>query len=334
MGNLKYYIARRIITFIPTLIGLTLLTFFISMVIPSNPARLWAGGVKASPEVIAGLKKRYHLDEPIHVRYYYYIVSLFHGDLGVSPVTHRPIIEDLATYFPATFELALVSEFLIIAIGVPLGIISAFKRNSVVDHVVRIFALAGVSMPVFWFGLLLQWIFYYYLGWFPGSSRGIRPAMTITNMYLIDSIICGNWNAFIDNLKHIILPAFTLSFTSIGVIARITRSSVIEVMGSDFVGFLKVKGVVKKYMVKHIIKNSLVPVVTVLGLQFGGLLGGAVITETIFAWPGIGRYAVQGVESLDFPAIMGVTVLIGLIYVMVNFLVDILYAVIDPRVRL
>jgi len=228
----------------------------------------------------------------------------------------------------------LVSEFLIIAIGVPLGIISAFKRNSVVDHVVRIFALAGVSMPVFWFGLLLQWIFYYYLGWFPGSSRGIRPAMTITNMYLIDSIICGNWNAFIDNLKHIILPAFTLSFTSIGVIARITRSSVIEVMGSDFVGFLKVKGVVKKYMVKHIIKNSLVPVVTVLGLQFGGLLGGAVITETIFAWPGIGRYAVQGVESLDFPAIMGVTVLIGLIYVMVNFLVDILYAVIDPRVRL
>ena len=334
MGNLKYYIARRIITFLPTLIGLTILTFFISMVIPSNPARLWAGGVKASPEVIAALKKRYHLDEPLHVRYYYYIVSLFHGDLGVSPITHRPIIEDLATYFPATFELALVSEFLIIVIGVPLGIISAFKRNSVVDHVVRIFALAGVSMPVFWFGLLLQWVFYYYLGWFPGSSRGIRPAMVITNMYLIDSIICGDWNAFIDNLKHIILPAFTLSFISIGVIARITRSSVIEVMGSDFVEFLKVKGVVKKYMIKHIIKNSLVPVITVLGLQFGGLLGGAVITETIFAWPGIGRYAVQGVESLDFPAIMGVTVLIGLIYVIVNFLVDILYAVIDPRVRL
>ncbi len=334
MSNLKYYLMRRIITFIPTLIGLTLLTFFISMVIPSNPARLWAGGVKANPEVIKALKKKYHLDEPVYMRYYYYISSLFKGDLGVSPITHRPIIEDISTYFPATLELAVFSEFLIIIIGIPLGIVSAFKRNSIVDHIVRIFALTGVSMPVFWFGLLLQWVFYFYLGWLPGSSRGIKPSVTITNMYILDSILCGDWNALLDNMRHIILPAFTLSFISIGVIARITRSSVIEVLGSDFVEFLNVKGIVKRQKVKHVIKNALVPVITVLGLQFGGLLGGAVVTETIFAWPGIGRYAVQGVESLDFPAIMGVTVLIGLIYVLVNFFIDIMYAVIDPRVRL
>jgi len=334
MSEFKYYFLRRLVTFMPTIIGLTLLTFIISMVIPSNPARLWAGGVKANPKVIEALKEKYHLNEPLHIRYYYYLINLLKGDFGVSPVTHRPIIEDLWTYFPATVELALFSEFLIIIIGIPLGMISAFKRNTLVDHIVRIFALTGVSMPVFWFGLMLQWIFYFYLGWFPPGSRGKPPRVTLTNMYILDSILCGDWEALFSNIKHIVLPSFTLSFVNIGVIARITRSSVLEVFGSEFVDFLKVKGLTKNQYLKHIFKNSLVPVVTVLGLQFGALLGGAVITETIFSWPGMGRYAVQGIQSLDFPAIMGVTLLIGLVYILVNFMIDIMYAIIDPRVRL
>ena len=304
------------------------------MVIPSDPARLWAGGIKASPDVIRSLVRKYHLDQPIYMRYYYYLISLFKGNWGVSPITHRPVIIDLMTYFPATIELAIFSELLIILIGIPLGIISALKRNSFIDHTVRVFALTGVSMPVFWLALLLQWIFYYYLGWLPESGRGMQPTVTITHLYILDSLITGNWNALINELKHILLPAFTLSFIGIGVIARITRSSVIEVLGSDFIDFLSVKGVIGKQRMKHVIKNSLVPIVTILGLQFGGLLSGAVIVETIFSWPGIGRYAVEGINSLDFPAIMGVTLLIGIVYILVNFFIDVLYAVIDSRVRL
>jgi len=334
LAELKYYILRRMITFLPTLIGLTLITFMVSMMIPSNPARLWAGGIKANPEVIEMIKKKYHLDEPIHVQYYYYISNLLRGDLGTSPITHRSILSDISTYFPATVELAIVAEILVIIIGVPLGIISALKKDSLIDHIVRVFSLIGVSLPVFWLGLLLQWVFYYHLGILPAGGRGIPPKVTYTGLYIFDSLLCQDWPALIDNLKHVIMPAFTLAYIGIGIIARITRSSILDILTADFVVFLQVKGLSKLKVLKHILKNALVPIVTMLGLEFGALLSGAVITETIFYWPGIGRYAVQGINNLDFPAIMGVTLLIGLVYVITNFVVDLLYAAIDPRVRL
>ena len=334
MAELKYYLTRRIITFIPTLIGLTLITFIVSMKVPSDPAHLWAGGIKANEQVVEMIKRKYHLDAPIYVQYYYYLLNLLKGDLGISPITHRPILKDLLTYFPATAELAIAAEILIIVIGVPLGIISALKRDSIVDHIVRIISLTGVSLPVFWLGLLLQWIFYYKLSWLPAGGRGIPPKEIVTGLYILDSLLCHDWSAFIDNLKHIIMPAFALAYSGIGVVARITRSSILDIITSDFVVFLQLKGLKKLKVMQHILKNALIPIITILGLQFGGLLGGAVITETIFYWPGIGRYAVQAIYNIDFPAIMGVTLLMGLVYVTINFFVDIMYAIVDPRVRL
>lgn len=334
MAELKYYLTRRIITFIPTLIGLTLITFIVSMKVPSDPAHLWAGGIKANEQVVEMIKRKYHLDAPIYVQYYYYLLNLLKGDLGISPITHRPILKDLLTYFPATAELAIAAEILIIIIGVPLGIISALKRDSIVDHIVRVISLTGVSLPAFWLGLLLQWIFYYKLSWLPAGGRGIPPKEIVTGLYILDSLLCHDWSAFINNLKHIIMPAFTLAYLGIGVVARITRSSILDIITSDFVVFLQLKGLKKLKVMQHILKNALIPIITILGLQFGGLLGGAVITETIFYWPGIGRYAVQAIYNIDFPAIMGVTLLMGLVYVTINFFVDIMYAIIDPRVRL
>jgi ABC-type dipeptide/oligopeptide/nickel transport system permease component len=333
MAELKYYLIRRFITFIPTLFGILLLVFINSHAIPADPARLWAGGEKAKPEVIESIRKRYHLDDPLWVQFYYYIVDLVKGDWGESPVTKRPILTDLAEYFPATFELALVSMILIIIIGIPLGIVSALKRDTVVDHFVRIFALTGVSLPIFWLAIILQWLFYYQLSILPSTGRGVPPAHTYTGLYLLDSLLCGEFNKFVIDLSHIILPAVTLSFPSIGVIARITRNSVLEVLGADFIDYAEARGLFGFQFYRHVLKNAMIPIITVLGLQFGYLLSGAVVTETIFAWPGIGNYAVKAISNLDYPAIMGTTLLIGLIFVLVNLIVDIIYAVIDPRIR-
>ncbi|MCD6487758.1 MAG: ABC transporter permease [Desulfurococcales archaeon] len=333
MAELKYYIIRRLATFIPTILGILLLVFIISHAIPANPARLWAGGEKAKPEVVEAIKKKYHLDKPYHIQFMLYLNDLIHGDWGQSPMTKRPVLEDLADYFPATFELALVSGILIMLIGIPLGLVSAFKRNTWIDHVVRILALVGVSMPVFWLAIILQWIFYYELDVFPATGRGISPSHVYTGLYLLDSILSLDWKAFIVNLQHIILPALTLAFAGIGVIARITRNSVLEVLSSDYIDFAEAKGLVGLQFYRHVVKNASIPVITVLGLQFGMLMAGAVITETIFAWPGIGSYTVNAISSLDYPAIMGSTLLIGLVFITVNLLVDIFYAIVDPRIR-
>ncbi len=333
MSELKYYLIRRLITFIPTIFGVLLLVFIISHAIPADAARLWAGGEKAKPEVIEAIKKKYHLDKPLYMQFVLYINDLLHGDWGESPMTKRPVLEDLADYFPATFELAVVAEILVVVLGIPLGLISAFKRDTWIDHIVRVLALVGVSMPVFWLAIILQWIFYYQLGVLPATGRGIEPAKTYTGLYLLDSILSGDCGAFIENLRHIILPAFTLAFAGLGVIARITRNSVLDVLSSEFIDFAEAKGLSGLQFYRHVIKNASIPVVTVLGLQFGALMAGAVITETIFSWPGIGSYTVHAISSLDYPAIMGSTLLICLVFVTVNLIVDILYAIIDPRIR-
>jgi len=336
MAELKYYLIRRVITFLPTLIGMLFLVFFISHMVPGDPARLWAGPEKAvNPEVLQKIREQYHLDKPWYEAFLYYLKDVFTGDWGKSPVTNRKIIDDLKTYFPATVELAVASEILIVIVGIPLGVLSALKRDSLIDHIGRIFSLIGTSLPIFLMAILFQYVFYFKLRLVPLGGRGVRPEKLITGLYVLDSLLCGDWDALWTNLKILILPAFALSLLGIGIVTRITRSSMLDAMTSDFVEFARMKGLPERWVIyRHALKNALVPVVTVLGLQFGGLLSGAVITETTFARPGVGRYAVRACYSLDYPAIIGVTLLIGLVYIFANLIVDILYAWIDPRVRL
>jgi len=336
VAELKYYLIRRVITFLPTVVGMLFLVFLVSHIVPGDPARLWAGPEKAvKPEVLEKIRRQYYLDKPWYVAFCYYMRDVFTGNWGKSPVTNRKIIDDIKTYFPATAELAIVSELLIIAVGVPFGIVSALKRDSIIDHVARVFSLIGTSLPIFLTAIFFQYVFYFKLRLVPLGGRGVKPEVVRTGLYILDSLLCGDWHALLENLKTIILPALALSMLGMGIVTRITRSSMLDALGSDFVDYAKMKGLPNRWVIyRHALKNALVPVVTVLGLQFGGLLSGAVITETVFARPGVGRYAVQAAYSLDYPAIIGVTLLIGLVYIFANLVVDILYAWIDPRVRL
>jgi peptide/nickel transport system permease protein len=339
--DLKSYIARRLLLAIPTILGVTLIVFFISHVVPADPALVWAGGARARPEQVEQIRQLYNLDEPIWKQYIIFLSDLVRGDLGISPVTGRPVIEDIKTYFPATLELTIFAIALAIIIGIPLGVLSAIKKDSPVDHSTRIFALSGYSMPIFWLGLILQLVVYYYLGLVPDPGGRVNTQVyisgefkTYTNMYLLDSLIQGRFDVFFDALQHLILPGFTLAYATAAIIARMTRSSMLEVIRQDYIEFARARGLPERVVIyKHALRNAMIPTVTVVGLSFGGLLAGAVLTETVFYWPGIGRYMVGTINTLDFPALMGGTILIALVFVIVNLLVDILYAIIDPRIR-
>ncbi|MEM1827373.1 MAG: ABC transporter permease [Desulfurococcaceae archaeon] len=325
---------RRALTFIPTIVGVLILTFVISHVIPADPARLWAGGVKARPEVIELMKEKYHLNLPIHEQLAIYIKDVFTGNWRESPMTKRPVLVDLAEYFPATAELAIVAGLIQIALGIPLGLLAALKRDTLLDHLIRVLALVGVSAPAFWLAIALQWIFYYSLGLLPATGRGVLPSQSYTGLYILDSLIAGDWNALVINLRHIALPSLTLAFTGLGIIARVVRNTTLDVLSSEFIDFAEARGLSNSKFYRHVVKNSSIPIVTIAGLEFGMLLSGAIIVETVFSWPGIGLYAVNAINSLDYPAIMGSTLLISLIFIVANFVVDIAYAIIDPRVRL
>ncbi|MGA2462329.1 MAG: ABC transporter permease [Candidatus Bathyarchaeia archaeon] len=327
------YIARRMLLLAFVLLGLTALTFAISHVIPADPARAWAG-MKAQSSTIQEIRERYHLNEPLPVQYYLYLSDLLHGNLGYSLVLNTLVADVIVEAFPATFELTFVSMIIAVTVGVVLGILSAIKRNRIIDHVTRIFALTGISMPVFWLGLLLQILFYYRLGLLPSGGRGATPTH-YTGLYLLDSIVSGNLDTFIDDLRHIILPSIVLSYATIGIITRITRSSMLEVLRQDYLTTARAKGLPERIVVyKHALRNALIPTVTVAGLSFASLLGGAVLTETIFSWPGVGQLAYQSIVSLDFPLLMGLTLLFGVIMVFSNLIVDLIYVVLDPRIRL
>ncbi len=339
--NLREYIIRRLLLAIPTILGVTFIVFFISHVVPADPALVWAGGARARPEQVEHIRELYHLNEPLWKQYLIFLNDLIHGDLGVSPVTGRPVITDLKTYFPATLELTIFAITLAIIIGVPLGVLSAVKKDSAIDHFTRIFALSGYSIPIFWLGLLLQLFFYYHLGLVPDPGGRINTQIytsgefkTYTNMYLLDSLIQGRFDVFCDALMHMILPGFTLAYATAAIIARMTRSSMLEVIRQDYIDFARARGLPERIVIyKHALRNAMIPTVTVVGLSFGGLLAGAVLTETVFYWPGIGRYMVGTINTLDFPALMGGTILIAVVFVLVNLMVDILYAIIDPRIR-
>ncbi len=332
--NLKAYLIRRMLSLFPVLLGVSFITFAISHLIPADPVRVWAGA-RATAEQIDIIAAQYHLYEPIHLQYFYYLSDLLHFNLGISPTTNRPVAQDLAEYFPATLELAICSMFIIIIFGVFLGVLAAFQKNKALDKIVKGVAALGISMPIFWLGLVLQLIFYYQLGLFPYGGRisGVPPPMHITGLYILDSLLTLNLEALLNSMWCLALPSFTLGFGLMGIILRHTRASMLEILSQDYITAARARGLPeRKVLFKHALKNALIPTATMGGFLFSLLLGGAVVTETVFAWPGIGRYAVGSMLSLDFPAIMGVTLLAAVIYVIVNFTVDIIYVLLDPRI--
>jgi len=319
---------------IPVLIGMSIIVFSIVHLIPGDPASVMLGE-RASKESIDRLKAHYGLDKPLPVQYFIYVKNLLSGDLGESIRTNRPIAKEMWPFLAATFELAVASILFAIIIGVNAGIISAWRQNSWFDYISMLIALLGVSMPIFWLGLMEQWIFSSELGWLPSTGRvnARNPVEEITHLYIIDTLIAGRLDLLWDVIKHLILPGIALGTIPMAIIARMTRSSMLEVMRSDYIRTARAKGLGGFLVIyKHALKNATIPVLTVVGMQFGFLLGGAVLTETIFGWPGIGRYVYDAIAFRDYPVIQSGILVIALIFVLINLIVDLLYVVIDPRV--
>lgn len=331
MAELGRFLIRRLLTFIPTLIGVTFIVFVIAAVIPANPAKVWAGGEKASPEVVQRLVEEYHLNDPIPVRYYFIMKKLLTNTM-VSPVTHRYVWDDLMTFFPVTLQLTIIAFLFIIFIGIPLGILAALYKDTIIDMIIRVLALIGVSTPIFWLAYLLIYVFYtkYRIIVLAGTPI---PDYSITGIPLIDALIKLDWGMFKQILARYWLPGFVLGFTGIGVVARIVRNSFLDAYSADFTDYAMARGLGKLRIYRHVLRNAMVPVVTVLGLMFGGLLAGAPITETIFGLPGLGRYMLQAIYQYDYLALTGAVFFVAVIYITVNLIVDIIYAIIDPRVR-
>ncbi|MED4202528.1 ABC transporter permease [Neobacillus mesonae] len=329
------YTVRRILSLIPVLIGMTLIVFAIIHAIPGNPAQVILGQ-RATKETIAELTKQLGLDQPWYIQYFDYINSLLHGDLGISLRTRGPINEEVWPYLAATMELTLVAIIIAVVIGVNAGIISAWFSKSWFDYVAMIFALIGVSMPIFWLGLMGQWVFSIELGWLPttGRENPRDPVTSLTNFYLLDTLLQGRFDQFKVVFQHLILPSAALATIPMAIIARMTRATMLEVMRSDFVRTARAKGLRMFWVVyKHSLKNAIIPVLTVIGLQTGLLLGGAILTETIFGWPGIGRYLYDAINFRDYPVIQSGILIIAAIFVLINLIVDLLYVLIDPRIK-
>lgn len=330
-----HYIGKRLLHLIPVLLGMTFIVFLIIRAIPGDPAQVILGQ-QATQEAMAALRAKLGLDNPWYVQYFDYLKNLLTGDLGESLRTKQAISSEVWPYLAATFELAIFAMILAVIIGMNAGIISAWFQNSWFDYMAMVIALIGVSMPIFWLGLMEQWVFSINLGWLPTSGREeVRdPINAITHFYLIDTLIQGRFDQFIVALKHLILPGIALATIPMAIIARMTRSSMLEVMRSDYVRTARAKGQ-KMFIViyKHALKNAFIPVLTTIGLQLGMLLGGAILTETIFSWPGIGRYIYEAIGYRDYPVIQSGILIVAFIFVMINLIVDILYTVIDPRIK-
>jgi len=326
---------RRLLQLIPVLLGMTFIVFMLIRAIPGNPAQVILGQ-QATKEAVEALNASLGLDKPWYTQYFSYLSGIFQGDLGVSLRTKLPVSEEIFPYLAATAELALFAMIIAIIIGVNAGIISAWFQNSWFDYIAMIVALVGVSVPVFWLGLMEQWTFSSKLGWLPTSGReDVRnPITAITHFYLFYSLIQGRFDQFIEVVKRLILPGVALATIPMAIIARITRSSMLEVMRSDYVRTARAKGQ-KMFIVvyKHALKNAVIPVLTVIGLQTGLLLGGAILTETIFSWPGIGRYIYDAIGFRDYPVIQSGILIVAFIFIMINLIVDLLYTVIDPRIK-
>jgi peptide/nickel transport system permease protein len=329
------FILRRIAGLIFVLIGVSIITFALSQLVPIDPAAS-ALGQNAREDQIQAYRKELGLDRPAIVQYFSYIGRVLQGDLGKSIRTRRPVADDLRDFLPATLELSLAAMIVALVLGISLGVVSAVRRNGLLDGLARAFALVGGSLPIFFVGLLMLALFYSRLRWLPGPGRldaVLTPPPRFTGMYTIDSLLAGDWRLLKNSLYHLVLPAVTLGYFSTAVLLRMTRSSMLEVLGQDYVRTAQAKGLRDRAVIlRHALKNAMIPVLTTIGIVFGSLLSGAVLTETIFGWPGLGRYATASVTSLDLPAVMGVTLVAAVVYPVANMLVDIGYHVLDPRI--
>ncbi|MDR7521133.1 MAG: ABC transporter permease [Armatimonadota bacterium] len=339
MTHFWRFVGRRALVTVPVLFLITLIGFVLTYLIPADPlAMVLSERAMANPEIVRAYRERWGLDAPPAVRYVRYVTNLVRGDLGTSIATQQPVAEDLKTFIPATVELTLAAMTVAVAVGLPLGVIGAVSRDRWPDHAARIGSLIGVSMPVFWLGLLALSAFYYRLQVAPGPGRldpQLVPPPVVTGLMVLDGLLARDWAAVASALHHLVLPSLVLGAYVMGVITRVTRSSVLEILAQDFIRTARAKGLAERLVVgRHALRNALIPTITVVGLAFGNLMAGAVMTETIFAWPGIGRYAVDAASKLDFPAIMGVTLFVALVYMLLSFLVDLAYAWMDPRIRL
>ena len=320
---------------VPVLLGVTVITFIITNMLPGDPAREIAGRY-ATAEQVQAVRERYGFDRPLHVQYWIYLGRLVRGDLGLSFSTQQQVAKELRLYFPATLELTVFAMLLTIAIGIPLGVITGSSRSPWLNSTVLLVTLIGVGLPVFWAGLVFQLIFAGQLGWLPLSGRlgwQFVPPPAVTNMYTIDALLAGQWAVFTDAARHLILPGVTLAIGRIAAVARITHAAMLDVMKLDYVRTARAKGVRPRTVVYgHALRNAMLPTLTTLGLQVGFLLGGTILIEIIFSWGGIGMYAWTGIFRLDMPVIMGVTLVTTLAFMLVNLTIDILYAVVDPRI--
>lgn len=346
--KLRDFILRRILLAIPVVFGVVTITWFLSYVV-GDPIAMWV--TERTPDAaIPGIRLQHGLDQPLVVQYFLYISQLVRGDWGLSYTTggDQPVLDVISQRFPATAELALVAMIFAVVLGIPLGILSATKKDKPIDHFTRVFSLAGVSMPIFWFGLMLKYVLFYELGLLPSGERfdndlwkvvlgngvGYTDASSITKLILVDSLLYGSPALFVDAVRHLVMPGFCLGYLTLAVITRMMRSSMLEVLKEDYITLAKSKGLTDRIVIyRHALRNALIPTVTVIGLAFGGLLSGAVLTETIFQWPGVGRWATRAILQSDIAAINGFTLLVALIFVTANLIVDLTYGALDPRIR-
>ncbi|MBI0534372.1 ABC transporter permease [Roseomonas sp. KE2513] len=330
------YLARRIAYVALMLAGLVLITFVISNVTPADPAAL-AAGPDATPEMVATLRREYGLDRPLPEQFLRYVGDLLQGRLGRSIQSGNEVMDDLSRYVPASLQLVLLAMGFACVVGIPLGILSAVRRHSLLDHGIRVLAVSGVALPAFWIALLLQLVLAVWMGWLPtGGQLSIAadPPPVFTGMVLFDALLTGQWDTFGDAAAHSVLPAFVLSLPCLASVLRVNRAEMIEVLGSDHVTAARAHGVVPRRVVGRLaLKNAMLPTLAMIGLRFGWMLGSTVLVETVFDWPGIGLYAVSSAIASDFKPVMGVTLTIGLIFMLANLLVDLAYGWLDPRTR-
>ena len=330
------FILRRLLLLVPVIVGLTIIMFAIARLLPGDPVAL-AAGPNATKAEIAALAVEYGLDKPIWVQYVNYVSGLVHGDLGTSLLTRRPVATDIAAYLPATLELVFAAMLIAVAVGIPLGLVTAVWRNRWPDYLAQVAAIGAISIPRFFLGLLLQLCFAMWLMWLPLGGRlpiVVIPPPTVTGFLTIDSLIAGDWTAFVMALRHLALPAIAMSLSPLATIMRMMRASTIEVMHQDYVMTARALGLPStKIVTKYVARNAVSATLTVIGLYFGWLLGGTVLVETVFDWPGLGLYATKAIVSQDMMPVIGVALVIGLLFVIANLIIDILYGVINPKVR-
>ncbi len=328
-------IVRRLIFLVFVLAGLSLITFSLSRVVPGDPARLQAGP-RASAAQVDRIREQYGLNDSLPRQYLNYAAGLLRLDLGESFISRQPVIEDLRRYLPATIELSVYAFVVSTVIGIPLGVLSAIHRDKWPDHVARFISISGLALPVFWLAIMAQFIFFGELEWLPDGGRipiSVDPPPQVTSLYTVDALLAGQLETLSIALQHLLLPVLVLAYGSLAVITRMVRGGMLEVLNQDYIRTARAKGIVqRRVIIGHALKNALLPTVTSLGLQVGLLLSGTFLVEIVFSWPGIGRYAVEAIQRLDYNATMATTLLVAMVFVLMNLVVDVLYLFIDPRI--